>query len=251
MHHCLAAQSPGTGFRMCYPSVMMTIRKADERGHADHGWLNTYHTFSFADYHDPQHIGFRSLRVINDDTVAAGQGFGTHGHRDMEIITYVLSGALEHKDSMGNGRIIRPGEFQYMAAGTGITHSEFNPLPDQTSHFLQVWIVPNRRGHEPRYAEKSCNGATGELRLIVSGDGRDGSIQINQDADLWLAKLQTGDLISHSLRRGRHAWLHIAEGEVEVNGHPLATGDGAAVSDEIALSLKAHQPSQVLLFDLS
>jgi redox-sensitive bicupin YhaK (pirin superfamily) len=194
---------------------------------------------------------FRSLRVINDDTVAPGQGFGTHGHRDMEIISYVLSGALEHKDSMGNGRIIRPGEFQYMAAGTGVQHSEFNPLPDQPSHFLQIWILPDRRGHEPRYAEKSFNGeATGRLSLVASAEGREGSIQINQDAELWLAKLEPGDIVTHSLRAGRHAWLHVAEGGGTVNGRVLTAGDGAAVSEETQLELAAVQASQVLVFDL-
>jgi len=230
---------------------MMTIRKSNERGHANHGWLNTYFTFSFADYHDPQHMGFRSLRVINDDTIAPGGGFGTHPHRDMEIITYVLSGALEHKDSMGNGRIIRPGEFQYMAAGTGVQHSEFNPLPDQSTHLLQIWIIPNRRGHEPRYAERSLNGgAQGRLGLVASGDGRDGSIRMNQDADLWLACLGPGDVVTHSLQAGRHAWLHVAEGEVEINGQRLADGDGAAVSNETGIDVKARGPSRVLLFDL-
>ncbi len=231
---------------------MMKIRNANERGHADHGWLDAWHTFSFADYHDPQHMGFRSLRVINDDTVAPGRGFGMHGHRDMEIITYVLSGALEHKDSMGNGRVIRPGDFQYMAAGTGVQHSEFNPLPDQATHLLQIWMVPDRRGHEPRYAEKSFNGTSeGRLNLVASRGGRDGSISINQDVDVWLAKLRAGDSVTHSFQSGRHAWLHVAEGEVEVNGHRLTSGDGAAVSEENQLSLKAHKPTQVLLFDLN
>jgi redox-sensitive bicupin YhaK (pirin superfamily) len=231
---------------------MLTIRKATERGHADHGWLNAWHSFSFADYHDPQHMGFRSLRVINDDTIAAGGGFGTHPHRDMEIITYVLSGALEHKDSMGHGRIIRPGEFQYMAAGTGIQHSEFNPLPDQSTHLLQIWILPDRRGHEPRYAEKSFNGeATGQLSLVASNDGRDGSIAINQDADLWLARLQPGDAVTHALQDGRHVWLHVAEGGVEVNSHQLRSGDAIVMSDERDVNLKAGQLSQVLLFDLN
>jgi redox-sensitive bicupin YhaK (pirin superfamily) len=231
---------------------MLKIRKSTERGYADHGWLNSYHTFSFADYHDPQHMGFRSLRVINDDTVAPGQGFGTHGHRDMEIISYVLSGALEHKDSMGNGRIIRPGEFQYMAAGTGVRHSEFNPLTDRSSHFLQIWILPDRRGLEPRYAEKSLNGeAAGRLALVASSDGRQGSIRINQDADLWLARLQPGQTVAHSLRPGRHAWLHVAEGVVAVNDQRLTGGDGAALSEAGNLELYASEPSQVLLFDLN
>jgi len=231
---------------------MIKLRKANERGHADHGWLNAWHTFSFSDYHDPQHMGFRSLRVINDDTIAPGGGFGTHPHRDMEIITYVMSGALEHKDSMGNGRVIRPGEFQYMAAGTGVQHSEFNPLPDQSTHLLQIWMLPDRRGHEPRYAEKSFNGeAAGILSLVASHSGREGSIAIHQDADLWLAKLQAGDTVAHSLQSGRHAWLHVAEGEVEVNGQALTSGDAVATSEELELSLKAKGPSQVLLFDLN
>lgn len=231
---------------------MLTIRKANERGHADHGWLNAWHSFSFADYHDPQHMGFRSLRVINDDTIAPGGGFGTHPHRDMEIITYVLSGALEHKDSMGNGRIIRPGEFQYMAAGTGVQHSEFNPLPDQSTHLLQIWMLPDRRGHDPRYAEKSFNGeANGKLSLVASKDGRTGSIAINQDAELWLGKLQTGDVVTHPLQTGRHVWLHVAEGEVDVNGQTLTAGDAAAISDESELAVKASARSQVLLFDLN
>src|SRR5213593_453976 len=173
---------------------MMKIRKSEDRGHANHGWLDTYHTFSFAGYYDPEHMGFRSLRVINDDTVAPGAGFGTHPHRDMEIITYVLSGALQHKDSMGNGRVIRPGEVQYMAAGTGVQHSEFNPSKDEAAHFLQIWILPERRGIKPRYAEKSLvNARKGRLNLVVSKAGREGSLAINQDADLYVAKLDVGN----------------------------------------------------------
>ncbi len=179
---------------------MMTLRKADERGHADHGWLNTYYTFSFADYHDPEHMGFRSLRVINDDTIAGGGGFGAHPHRDMEIITYILSGELEHKDSMGNGRVIRTGEVQYMAAGTGVAHSEFNPSPSQPVHLLQIWIQPDRKGVKPRYQEKSLADApAGRWHLVVSKAGRDGSIAINQDADLYIAKLGAGDKVEHAL----------------------------------------------------
>jgi len=231
---------------------MLKIRKSSDRGHADHGWLNARHSFSFADYHDPQHMGFRSLRVINEDTIAPGGGFGSHPHRDMEIITYLLSGALEHKDSMGNGRIIRPGEFQYMAAGTGVEHSEFNPLPDQSTHLLQIWLLPDRRGHAPRYAEKSFEGeAAGKLSLVASNTGRDGSIAINQDADLWLGKLHPGDAVIHSLQPGRHVWLQVAEGDVEVNGQTLAAGDAAAINDETELTVKANQQSQVLLFDLN
>jgi redox-sensitive bicupin YhaK (pirin superfamily) len=232
--------------------AMMKIRKANERGHAEHGWLDTYHTFSFADYHDPQWMGFRSLRVINDDLVAPGMGFGTHPHRDMEIITYILSGALEHKDSMGNGRVIRPGEVQYMSAGTGVRHSEFNPSKDEAVHLLQIWIMPDQKGVQPRYAEKSfSNAKEGELHLVTSKAGRDDSIAIHQDADLWLARLGAGNRVAHKLAAGRHAWLHVAEGEVSLNGKTLNGGDAAAISDEGALELSATKPSQVLLFDLN
>ncbi len=231
---------------------MMKLRKANERGHADHGWLDTYHAFSFAGYYDPAHMGFRSLRVINDDTIAGGGGFGTHPHRDMEIITYVLNGALEHKDSMGNGRVIRPGEVQYMAAGTGVAHSEFNPSPTEPVHLLQIWIQPDRQGAKPRYAEKSLARAkTGLWHLVTSKNGRDGSIAINQDADLYLTKLDAGDSVEHKLSAGRHAWVHVAEGEVKLNGRVLNAGDAAAVSEEESLKLTADKPAQVLLFDLN
>ncbi len=231
---------------------MMKLRKANERGHADHGWLDTCHTFSFAGYYDPAHMGFRSLRVINDDTIAGGGGFGTHPHRDMEIITYVLNGALEHKDSMGNGRIIRPGEVQYMAAGTGVAHSEFNPSPTEPVHLLQIWIQPDRQGVKPRYAEKSLARAkTGLWHLVTSKTGRDGSIAINQDADLFLTKLDAGDSVEHKLSAGRHAWVHVAEGEVKLNGRVLNAGDAAAVSEKERLKLTAGKPAQVLLFDLN
>ncbi len=232
--------------------AMMKIRRANERGHASHGWLDTYHTFSFADYYDPQWMGFRSLRVINDDLVMPGMGFGTHPHRDMEIITYILSGSLQHKDSMGNGRIIRPGEVQYMAAGTGVQHSEFNPSKDEAVHLLQIWIQPDRKGVQPRYAEKSLRDAdAGKLNLVTSKTGRDGSITIHQDADLWLAKLNSGNKVQHQLARGRNAWVHVAEGEVSVNGKTLSGGDAAAISEESSLELRAEKPSQVLLFDLN
>jgi len=232
--------------------AMMKIRKANERGHAEHGWLDTYHTFSFADYYDPQWMGFRSLRVINDDLVMPGQGFGTRPHRDMEIITYILNGALEHKDSMGNGRVIRQGEVQYMAAGTGVMHSEFNPAKDEAVHLLQIWIQPDHKGVAPRYAEKSfANTPAGTLNLVTSKTGRDGSIAIHQDADLWLAKLDAGNRVSHQLAPGRHAWVHVAEGEVSLNGKTLSGGDAAAVTDETALELSATKPAQVLLFDLN
>lgn len=231
---------------------MMNIRKADERGHASHGWLDSYHTFSFADYHDPQWMGFRSLRVINDDLVMPGMGFGTHPHRDMEIITYILSGALEHKDSMGNGRIIRAGEVQYMAAGSGVQHSEFNPSDEEAVRLLQIWIRPDTKGVTPRYAEKSlANAATGALHLVASKTGRNGSIAIHQDTDLWLAKLEAGQGVNHSLASGRHAWVHVAEGEVSLNGRTLAGGDAAALSEETALEFHATKPAQVLLFDLN
>ncbi|MDE3066213.1 MAG: pirin family protein [Verrucomicrobiota bacterium] len=231
---------------------MMNIRKASERGHAQHGWLDTYHTFSFADYHDPQWMGFRSLRVINDDLVMPGAGFGTHPHRDMEIITYVLRGALEHRDSMGNGSIIRAGNLQYMSAGAGVQHSEFNPSKDEAVQLLQIWILPDTRGAKPRYAEKSLHDApTGKWHLMTSKTGRDGSIAIHQDADLWLAKLEAGQRIAYLLARGRHAWIHVAEGEVELDGRTLSGGDAAAVSGESQLALSAKQSSRVLLFDLS
>ena len=231
---------------------MITLRKANERGHAAHGWLDTHHTFSFADYHDPQWMGYRSLRVINDDIVAPGMGFGRHPHRDMEIITYILSGSLAHQDSMGNGRTITAGEFQYMAAGTGVQHSEQNSSAKEAVHLLQVWIVPDEKGVPPRYAEKSIKDAAGGVfHLIASKAGRDGSIAIHQDADLWLAKLDAEQSISHSLAPGRHVWLHVAEGAVTVNGHSLTGGDAIAASDEPPLNIRSTRPAQILLFDLN
>jgi len=231
---------------------MITIRKADERGHANFDWLNTWYTFSFADYHDDRHMGFRALRVINDDTIAGGGGFGTHPHRDMEIITCVLSGALEHRDSMGNGRIIRPGEVQYMAAGTGVAHSEFNPSPTEPVHLLQIWILPDHKGAKPTYAEKSfAQAAPGKLYLTASKSGRDGSIPINQDVDVFIGKLGGGDKISHTPKPGRHAWLQVAEGDMNLNGLLLKAGDGAAVSGENKLTLESTGPAQVILFDLN
>ena len=230
---------------------MMTIRKANERGHANHGWLDAYHTFSFANYHDPKWMGYRTLRVINDDTIAPGGGFGAHPHRDMEIITYLLSGSLEHKDSMGNGRIIKQGEFQYMAAGSGVTHSEFNPSETEPGHLLQIWIMPDKRGAAPAYGERSYASAeAGKLHLVASKSGRDGSIAINQDADLWLAKFTDGQAVSHALKPGRHAWLHVAEGSVRVNGKTLSAGDAAALSEE-SLEIAGQGTAQVLLFDLN
>jgi hypothetical protein len=231
---------------------MKTIRRANERGHAEHGWLDSYHTFSFADYYDPKWMGFRSLRVINDDLVMPGNGFGTHPHRDMEILTYVLSGALEHKDSMGNGSVLRPGEVQYMSAGTGIQHSEFNPSKDEAAHFLQIWIQPDRKGLTPRYAGKSlAKEPKGRLHLVASKSGRQGSLAINQDADLYVAKLEAGDQLTHTLKLGRHAWVQVAEGEGTINGDVLKAGDAAAFSNEPEVTVVSARPSQILLFDLN
>jgi len=231
---------------------MITLRKSNERGHADHGWLNAHHSFSFGDYYDPKWMGFRTLRVLNDDRVAAGMGFNTHPHRDMEIITYVLSGELQHKDSMGNGRIIRPGEFQYMSAGSGVQHSEFNPSRNAEVHLLQTWIVPDEKGAEPRYAELSFeNAPAGALHLVASKDGRNNSIAIRQDVDLWLGKLDAGDRVSHTLETGRHVWLQVAEGEITLNGEPLAAGDGAAISEEQSFKLEGVKSAQVLIFDVN
>jgi redox-sensitive bicupin YhaK (pirin superfamily) len=231
---------------------MKIIRKSNERGHANHGWLDSYHTFSFADYYDPKWMGYRSLRVINDDLVMPGMGFGTHPHRDMEIISYVLSGAIEHKDSMGNGRVIKAGEFQYMAAGTGVQHSEFNPSRTEPLRLLQIWIQPDTKGVAPRYAEKNFAAApTGKLNLVASKNGRDGSIAIHQDANLSFAKLDAGQKVDYTLTPERHAWVHVAEGEVDVNGTKLTGGDAIGVSAETVLNISATKASQVLLFDLN
>ncbi len=218
----------------------------------NHGWLDSYFTFSFADYYDPQWQGFRSLRVINDDLILPGLGFGTHPHRDMEIISYVLSGALQHRDSLGNGRVIRPGEFQYMAAGSGVEHSEFNPSKTEPLRLLQIWIQPDTKGVKPRYAERNFTKAeTGKLHLVASKTGRADSFEIHQDADLLLGKLEAGQNVAHALAKDRHAWLHVAEGEVTVNGTKLAGGDAIGVSEECGLEMAAAKPSQVLLFDLN
>ncbi len=231
----------------------MTIRRAEERGHANHGWLDTHHTFSFAEYHDPRWMGFRSLRVINDDTVSGGAGFGTHPHRDMEIITYVLSGALKHQDSMGHGAVLKAGDVQRISAGRGIAHSEFNYSPVDPVHFLQVWIQPDRLGVEPSYAERSFGreGSVPGLALIASREGRGGSVAINQDADAWLAKLAAGGEASHVLKPGRHAWVQIAEGDVRINDRLLRAGDGMGLSNEPGLNLTAETPVRALLFDLN
>jgi quercetin 2,3-dioxygenase len=231
---------------------MMKIRKANDRGHANHGWLDTYHTFSFAGYHDPAHMGFRSLRVINDDKVAAGAGFGRHPHRDMEIITYILKGQLEHKDSLGNGRVIQTGDVQYMAAGTGVQHSEFNPSDKEAVHLLQIWILPDTQGVRPRYAEKSfAKAAPGKLHLVASKSGRDSSIAVHQDADLYLARLNPNDRVGLDLRPGRAAWAHVAEGAARVNGQLLQAGDAASLENEARVELIGEASAQVLLFDLN
>ena len=232
---------------------MIRIRKAAERGHFNHGWLDTSHTFSFADYYDPAHMGFRSLRVINDDRVQPGQGFGMHGHRDMEIVTYVLDGALEHKDSMGNGSIIRAGELQRMTAGTGVRHSEFNPSATEWVHLYQIWLLPERKGLEPSYEQLlvSAEEKHGRFRLVASPEGAAGGLTIHQDARLYLASLSPGEGVAHEIERGRAAWLQVLRGGVHVLGHDLAAGDGVAVADENAISVQAAVPSEVLLFDLA
>ncbi|HEY7040861.1 MAG TPA: pirin family protein [Methylomirabilota bacterium] len=232
---------------------MIVKRPAAERGHFDHGWLDTSHTFSFADYHDPVHMGFRALRVINEDRVAAGRGFGAHSHRDMEIITYVLDGALAHADSMGNRSTIVPGDVQRMSAGTGITHSEFNARRDEAVHFLQIWLLPDRRGLSPGYEQKAIPEAEerGTLRLVASRDGREGTVTIHQDVDLYASRLEPGERVKHALADGRHAWLQMVRGRIELNGTALAAGDGAAVSGESGLEMQALEPAHFLLFDLA
>ncbi len=231
---------------------MKLLRPANERGHADFGWLDTRHSFSFGDYHDPRWMGFRSLRVINDDRLAAGQGFGMHPHRDMEIISFVIEGALEHKDSLGNGRIIREDEFQFMSAGSGVRHSEFNPLKEGTGRFLQIWIMPEQRGLAPWYQDLSYAGLPeGGVRLVASRDGRDGSIALRQDAELWYLKLAAGGTHTHKVAPGRALWVQVATGRVRVGDTELAEGDGLAVADESGLTLSAAEASRVLLFDLA
>jgi redox-sensitive bicupin YhaK (pirin superfamily) len=236
---------------LCDALGMMNIRKSNERGHAEHGWLDSYHTFSFANYYDAEWMGYRTLRVINDDLVMPGQGFGMHPHRDMEIVTYILSGALQHKDSMGNGRVIKPGDFQYMSAGTGVMHSEFNPSDEEAVRLLQIWIQPDEKGVKPNYAEKSFADAKAGPYLVTSKTGRDGSIKIHQDADIWLAKFDGSNRVSHKLASGRHAWVHVAEGDVTVNGKKLSGGDAAAITGEEKIELTSDKAAQVLLFDLN
>lgn len=232
---------------------MFLIRKSHDRGHANHGWLDSRFTFSFADYYDPQHIHFRTLRVMNDDHIAAGAGFPTHPHRDMEIVTYVLDGALEHRDSMGNGSVIRPGDVQYMSAGTGVTHSEFNPSDKEAVHLYQIWMFPDQKGHKPTYGQKHFAEAEkrGKLRLLVSPDGREGSLKIRQDNELYATLLAPGETVQHALKPDRHAYVQVARGSVTLNGQPLETGDGAAISAENSINLAAVNDAEVLLFDLA
>jgi hypothetical protein len=231
---------------------MLELRKSTERGHADHGWLKSQHSFSFAEYYDPRHMGFGPLRVINEDRVHPGRGFGTHGHRDMEIISYVLDGTLAHKDSMGNGSSLRYGDVQRMSAGTGVMHSEFNHSPSEPVHFLQIWIQPNVRGIEPGYEEKHFDTASkqGQLRLVASPDGREGSVLVHQDAYLYASILNGDDRVTHALAEGRIAYVHVIRGRVSVNGTELAGGDAVKISQEQAVTLDQAEAAELLLFDL-
>src|SRR5271163_2198724 len=231
---------------------MITIRKSDDRGRANHGWLDTHFTFSFADYFDPEHVQFRTLRVMNDDRVAGGGGFPIHPHRDMEIVTYVLEGALEHRDSMGNGSVIKPGDIQYMSAGTGVTHSEANASKTEPVHLYQIWMFPEKQGLKPTYDQKnfSVEDKRGKLRLVASPDGRSGSVKIRQDNELYATLLSPGDVVRHELQAARHAYVQVARGSVTLNGKKLEEGDGAAVSAEKSLELAGVKDAEVLLFDL-
>ncbi len=232
---------------------MLTVRKSEDRGYADHGWLQSHHSFSFADYHDPAHMGWGNLRVINEDFVAPGTGFGTHGHRDMEIVTYVTAGLLAHKDSMGNGTDIPPGDVQRMSAGRGVRHSEFNHAPDQTTHLFQIWIEPRKTGIEPGYEQKGFADADkrGRLRLIASEDGADGSVTIHADAALYAGLFDAGESAALRLDPGRKGYVHVVRGTIEVNGRTLNGGDAALLSDEPAITLKNGSAAEVLVFDLA
>ncbi|CAB3721356.1 Quercetin 2,3-dioxygenase [Achromobacter deleyi] len=232
---------------------MLTIRRSAERGHANHGWLDSFHTFSFANYYDPGHMGFGALRVINDDRIAAGRGFGTHGHRDMEIITYVLDGAIAHKDSMGSGSTIQPGNVQRMSAGRGVMHSEFNPRADQETHLLQIWIEPDVTGIAPEYEEKAFSDEQkrGRLQALVSGDGIDGSMKIHQNVRLYAGLFDGDESATLDLAPGRRAWVHVARGSVVVNGIELAAGDAVAITDETRVALSGGKDAEVLVFDLA
>lgn len=230
----------------------LTIRRSADRGHADHGWLDTFHTFSFANYYDPQHMGFRTLRVINQDRVAPGKGFGTHPHADMEIFSYIVEGTIAHKDSMGNGRELRPGEIQLMSAGTGVTHSEFNPSRDEPLHLLQIWITPRERGLKPSYTEWKPNERTRDAKdvVVISPDGRDDSAVIHQDAIVRRLLLDDGDEVQHEVGKGRGAWVQVVKGALHVGDDVLQPGDGASTEDAGALSLTANGETEALLFDL-
>jgi redox-sensitive bicupin YhaK (pirin superfamily) len=232
---------------------MITIRRAEDRGHANHGWLDSHHTFSFADYHDASHMGFRALRVINDDRVNGGMGFGTHGHRDMEIISYVLEGALSHKDSMGTADTIRPGDVQRMSAGTGVMHSEFNASKSELVHFLQIWLLPDQRGIAPSYEQKrfSDEEKAGQLRLVASPTAADGSLEIHTDARVYAGVFAAGQSAELPLSAGRHAWIHVARGEVKVNGELVTDGDGVALTNEAAVHIEGTSNGEVIVFDLA
>ncbi len=232
---------------------MIRIRRSTERGHLNHGWLDTYHTFSFGDYYDPAHVQFRSLRVMNEDRIAPGEGFGTHPHRDMEIVTYVLEGALEHRDSMGHGEVLRPGEFQRMSAGTGITHSEFNPSATESTHLYQIWIFPEQKGITPSYEQRAFpdNELRDQLRLVASPKTENGSLLIQQDARIFLSRLSLNRELTHEISPGRHAWLQVLRGAATLNGQEMFFGDGAAVSDERSLAIQATEPAELMLFDLA
>jgi len=232
---------------------MMEIRRSQDRGHANHGWLDSFHSFSFAEYQDPEHMGFGALRVINEDRVQAGKGFGTHSHRDMEIISYVLEGGLAHKDSMGNGSVIRPGDVQRMSAGTGVAHSEFNASERDPVHFLQIWIEPSKRGVRPSHEEKKFDDASkrGTLRLIASPDGRDGSVTIHQDANLYAALVDGGEALDFAPAAGRKVYVHVIRGEATVNGQPLAAGDAIKLSNESRVRVERGRDAEILLFDLA
>jgi quercetin 2,3-dioxygenase len=233
--------------------MSLTLRRGADRGHSQIDWLDSRHTFSFADYHDPRHMGFRTLRVINDDRVQPGQGFGTHFHRDMEILSYVLEGSLAHKDSMGNGSVIRPGDLQRMSAGRGVEHSEFNSSDREIVHFLQIWITPERRGIEPGYEQRhfTADQLRDRLRLVASREGTEGSVSVHQNVAVYLTKLSKGAAVRHELRPQHHAWVHVATGAVSLNGNDLAEGDGASLSGERSVELVASRDAEVLLFDLA
>ncbi|MCC7305860.1 MAG: pirin family protein [Alphaproteobacteria bacterium] len=232
---------------------MITIRKSADRGHIEHSWLDTYHTFSFGRYYDRNHMGFGPLRVINEDRVLGGKGFDTHPHDNMEIVTYVLEGALAHKDSMGNGSTIRPGDVQRMSAGTGVTHSEYNPSETDPVHLLQIWFLPEKENIPPGYAQKGFapEGKQGRLQLLVSREGRDGSLSINQDIDMYAAVLGGNDTIAHALKPGRLGWLQVAKGSLDINGQALAAGDGAAIRDEAEITLSGAKEAEIVLFDMT